>query len=362
MDQRKLFLVAGTRPEVFKLGPIIRELIREKIPFAFCVVTQHGKLLESALTEEQLSPDLELSVNRIDPTLEVFLTQVLYRLKLFYLASKPIAVVVQGDTITAFAAAQVAFFQRIPVIHIEAGVRSGTVEEPFPEEAFRRWIDEIAALKFCPTPHAFRNLEAEGLATNAFVTGNTGIDSAARTLGVDASTYRLLPAPTRERRVLVDLHRRESWPKIPAIVTAIHTLAKEFPEVEFRVVSHPAVALPELPPQTNFKLSEPLSHLQMLKLIQTALFCITDSGGVQEEAAFLGTPALVARNRTDRPESLIAGKALLVGTDPARIAQRARELLLNERIRDSLAGSSTIFGDGTAAKRVVKILKEWLGG
>jgi len=327
-----LAIVMGTRPEVIKLAPVVWELERRGIPYEVWAITPYYfELLDIALRGFGIEPDYWVEVPHPDLSLLSFSRETLGRLELLFKARSPWAVIVQGDTITAWLGAYIAFLRKVPVFHVEAGVRSLNLAEPYPEEALRRWIDEVAEIKFCPTNQTWINLWNERLEHHSYLVGNTGIDA------LKWAREELGPDPDKQFKIEVDLHRREHWSKIPSV----------------------AAGLPSEAP-ANCKFSEPLSYTNFCQLLRESQFCITDSGGVQEEAAYLGIPCLVARDHCDRPESINEGIALQVGSDPREIAKAAERLIRNETLRERMARPSKVFGDGTAARKIGEILEAWM--
>jgi len=344
----------GTRPEVIKLAPVVWELSRRKIPHEVWAVTQHSELLETVLKEFRIEPDYRIEVPRPDPSLLSFSEEALGRLKFLFKARGPWAVIVQGDTVTAWLGAYIAFLRKVPIFHVEAGVRSLCLAEPYPEEALRRWIDEVAEIKFCPTNQTWINLWNEHLEHHSYLVGNTGIDALRWT------REKLSSMPEKPLWIEIDLHRREHWDRIPLITQALFGLARQYPEWRFCFVQHPAVkTYPEEIPE-NCDFLEPQSHFAFQAVLGSSQFCITDSGGVQEEAAYLGIPCLVARDHCDRPESVNEGIAIQVGSDPENITKTAEKLIRNEAWRKKMARPSKVFGDGTAARKIGEILEAWV--
>ena len=349
-----LAILMGTRPEVIKLAPVVWELERRGIPHEVWAVTQHFELLETALKEFRIEPDYRIEVPRPDPSLLSFSEEALGRLKFLFKARGPWAVIVQGDTVTAWLGAYVAFLRKVPVFHVEAGVRSLCLAEPFPEEALRRWIDEVAEIKFCPTNQTWINLWNENLEHHSYLVGNTGIDAL-------RWTWEKIGQPEKlPRLVEVDLHRREHWNKIPQIIEALIELARKYLDWRFVFFLHPAIKFDQEKDSPNCIFFEATNHFVFQMHFGDSEFCITDSGGVQEEAAYLGIPCLVARDHCDRPESINEGIAIQVGSDPENIAKTAEKLIRNEAWRKRMARPSKVFGDGTAARKIGEILEAWV--
>jgi len=349
-----LAIVMGTRPEVIKLAPVVWELERRGIPHEVWVITQHLELLPIGLKEFGIEPDYRIEVPRSDPSLLSFSRQTLGRLELLFKARSPWAVIVQGDTITAWLGAYIAFLRKVPVFHVEAGVRSLNLAEPYPEEALRRWIDEIAEIKFCPTNQTWINLWNEHLEHHSYLVGNTGIDS------LKWTWEKLEEIEKHPRLVEIDLHRREHWGKIPHIIGALTELALRYKDWRFVFFLHPAIKFDRTKDYPGCLFLEPQCHFVFQMHFGASQFCITDSGGVQEEAAYLGIPCLVARDHCDRPESINEGIAIQVGSDPREIVRAAERLIRNEALREKMARPSKVFGDGTAARKIGEILEAWV--
>jgi len=349
-----LAVLMGTRPEVIKLAPVVWELERRGISHEVWAVTQHLELLDIALKEFRIEPDYTVEIPRADPSLLSFSKETLARLELLFKARSPWAVIVQGDTITAWLGAYIAFLRKVPIFHVEAGVRSLNLAEPYPEEALRRWIDEIAEIKFCPTNQTWINLWNERLEHHSYLVGNTGIDALKWTWEKIGECEKL------PRLVEIDLHRREHWDKIPRIIEALVELAQRYPDWRFVFFLHPAIEFNWGKDSPNCIVFEAQGHFIFQMHFGVSQFCITDSGGVQEEAAYLGIPCLVARDHCDRPESINEGIALQVGSDPREIAKAAGRLIRNEALREKMARPSKVFGDGTAARKIGEILEAWV--
>jgi UDP-N-acetylglucosamine 2-epimerase (non-hydrolysing) len=360
----KLLTVLGTRPEAVKLSPVLKTLNDESnVESHICVTGQHRDLTLPVLEFFSLRPDCDLEVMTPQQALNPLTARLVERLDPLLARIAPDRVIVQGDTTTAMAAALAAFHRRIPVAHVEAGLRTYRNAAPFPEEYNRRAIGLIADLHFAPTRNARDNLAAERLDGEVFVTGNSGIDALdlvlarlAREPALAASVDATLPARVGGRRqVLVTAHRRESFgAPFEAICTALAALA-ERKDVEILFPLHPnprlrAAAEQALGTSARIRLLPPLSLPCFVRLLQRARLVLTDSGGVQEEAVALGKEVLVLRDATERPEGIEAGSALRVGTDPTRILHGAQRLLDDSPEPDA---RSQVYGDGRAAARIV---------
>jgi UDP-N-acetylglucosamine 2-epimerase (non-hydrolysing) len=364
----KVLVVFGTRPEAVKLAPVVAALGAHPGFEARVVVTgQHRHLVDPVLDVFGVRPHHALGVGRTTQTLTGITTRVLSGLEPVVEAEHPDVVLVQGDTTTTMAGSLAAFYQRIPVAHLEAGLRTDNRYSPFPEEINRRLTTTVASLHLAPTPAAAANLVAEGVKPDAVVcTGNTVID---------ALQYVLRRAPAggclprgverRGRRVvLVTVHRRESWgTAMEGIGRALATLAED-PGLLVVVPAHPnpvvrQALVPALKGLDNVAVVEPLPYLEFASPLAAADLVLTDSGGIQEEAPSLGKPVLVLRDTTERPEAVAAGTAELVGTDPDRVVARARRLLDDPVAYQAMARATSPYGDGRAVERTVAALS-WL--
>jgi len=356
-----VLLVVGTRPEAIKLAPVVESLNGSaSLRPVLLATSQHRELLRQALAPFGLVPDVDLEVMTDGQSPTAVAARVLERIERPLAEIAPAFVVVQGDTTTALAAAWASFHAGVPVAHVEAGLRSGRVDSPFPEEFNRRGVAVAASLHFAPTERARENLLREGLDPAAvFVVGNTVVDAVARIL---STVPRREPEPGRAT-VLVTLHRRESFgAPLERALGAIRRLALERGDA-VRIVCpvhpNPNVSGPvrkllgDLP---NVEPCDPLDYPGFLEVFSRSRFAISDSGGVQEEAPCVGVPVLVARETTERPEVLESGWGVLVGTDPDRILAESRRLLDDEEAWRARCAGPNPFGDGHAARRVVDVL------
>ena len=369
-ERRDVLVVYGTRPEAIKLAPVIKALHRSPVLRPVVAVTgQHRAILDQVDELFGIRPDLDLEVFAHGQPLGALTTKVLDGVGRVLEHLRPAAVVVQGDTTSTFAAALAAFYARVPVAHVEAGLRTGDLDHPFPEEANRCLTSRIAALHLAPTEAARANLLAEGIAaTSVVTTGNTVIDAlldvVGRRLPVSAEIAEVLDDPRRV--VLVTAHRRESWGQPMAdIGTALAELARR-PDVLIVLPAHPnpvvrADVLPKLIGRENVRIVEPLGYGDFARLLQRADLALSDSGGLQEEAPSVGTPVLILRETTERIEAVQAGTAKLVGTDPATIVAEAARLLDDPRAYAAMARVANPFGDGRASERVVAAVAALLG-
>lgn len=358
--------VFGTRPEAIKLAPVIRELRRLSKRFRVVVLAtgQHRQMLDQVLRLFGIRPDHDLDVMRPGQSLGEVMVRMLSGIERVLAAERPDVVLVQGDASSAFAGALAAYYQRIPVGHVEAGLRTGDKYAPFPEEGNRRFISAVADWHFAPTREARANLRAESVpARRIFVTGNTVID-ALQFVRQNRARCRLPVRLNPARRlILVTGHRRENFgPAFQSICRGIALIVERNPDVEvvYPVHLNPNVRGPVLGllgGRERLHLLEPLEYLPFVRLMERSHFMLTDSGGIQEEAPALGKPVLVMRDRTERPEAVSAGTARLVGTGATRLVREAERLLRSPELYRRMARARNPFGDGTAAPRIVAILR-----
>jgi UDP-N-acetylglucosamine 2-epimerase (non-hydrolysing) len=377
---RRVSAVFGTRPEAIKLAPVILALRRE--PWCechVCVTGQHRQMLDQVLEVFGITPGTDLNLMQPNQTLGGLTSRAMESLDSHFGAAKPDLVLVQGDTTTVFCAALAAFYHKIPLGHVEAGLRTGNLQSPWPEEANRVLTTRLATLHFAPTENNRQNLLREGVSDNRiFVTGNTVIDA----LFLAVEKVRQCPPPIPQLPgggldflqdapvVLITGHRRENFGKgLENICQAIAELARSFPNTHFIYPVHlnPNVREPVLrilgstnSTLGNVHLIEPLSYLPFVALMDRATLILTDSGGVQEEAPSLGKPVLVMRDTTERPEAVSLGTMQLVGTDPQRIVTESARLLTNQSLRNGMAQVANPYGDGQAAGRITRACREFL--
>lgn len=353
---RRVLVVLGTRPEAVKLAPVVRALRRRRVPTTVLSTGQHRELLADALGTLGLRCDADLGLMRPGQDHLRLAAGVVGGLGPHLARLKPALALVQGDTTTAAAAALACRLAGVPVAHVEAGLRSFDLDNPFPEEGNRVLVDHLSSLRFAPTRGALANLRREGLSRGSSVTGNTA---------VDAVRWAAARAPRGEEGcVLATLHRRESFGRpLAGMLGALRRLAGRRPErVVFLVHPNPAVrrAAARLRPHPRLELRPPLPYLDFVGLLAGCRLLVTDSGGLQEEAAALGRPVLVARERTERPELLAAGGGLLVGRDPARLLRAAERVLGDARLWRRMARAKNPFGDGRAGERIAAALARFL--
>ena len=369
-----VLLAFGTRPEAIKLAPLHHELIRrsDRLRSLCCVTGQHRHILDPVLEIFGIDPDYDLNILSEDQTLFDVTTRSLEGVRDVLVKEKPDLVVVQGDTTSAFAAALAAFYLKIPVAHVEAGLRSFDRFQPFPEEINRTLISHVADLNFCPTGRAADNLLHEGIPSDSIhVTGNTVIDAllyAVKTLedGRGAADYVRELALPPGHMILVTGHRRENFGEgLRDLSLSLVDLVESRPDVNvvYSVHPNPNVRGPVesiLGSHERTRIIPPPDYFRFVALMKEAFFIITDSGGIQEEAPSLKKPVLVARNVSERPEAIEAGTAILVGTDRERIVRESHRLLSDPEHYRSMTARENPFGDGHSAKRIADIIEEFL--
>lgn len=371
MDKTRVMTVLGTRPEAIKLAPIIQLFNTDSRFVSTLVVTaQHREMLDQVLSLFQLTPDEDLNLMTEDQSLARLTANIFTHLDPLLEKYQPEWVVVQGDTTTAMSAALAAYYRRIKVAHVEAGLRTWDKWQPFPEEVNRRIIGDIADLQFAPTDWAYNNLIQDGVPKEVLkVTGNTIIDA--------LNQVTALPMPDEikgllsqkqilsgeKQLVMVTAHRRENFGQpIRDICQALKELSAEFAdkiEIIYPVHLNPNIQQPVhelLGGIANITLLPPLEYLPLVHLLKSARLILTDSGGIQEEATGLGKPCLVLREVTERPEGVEAGVLRLVGTNPEKILAEAQKMLQDQESYKKIAHASNPYGDGFAAGRIVTII------
>jgi UDP-N-acetylglucosamine 2-epimerase (non-hydrolysing) len=362
--------MVGTRPEVIKMAPVVRELERRSGVFEPLLVTtaQHRELLDQTLASFRLETRSDLALMTPDQRLPTFTGRAVPAVAELLDELAPEAVLIHGDTTSAFATALAAFYKGLLVGHVEAGLRSNQRESPFPEEMNRRLIGNLAELHFAPTTRARDNLLREGVdGGSIWVTGNTVVDALLEFRPDSAFDDSRLEALTGQRRLLVvTAHRRETLgAPLAAICQALREITRRFADTRVVFPVHPNphvrdVVRRELSDNASIALIEPVSYGDCLRLVHRSCLILTDSGGLQEEAPSLGKPVLVLRDTTERPELLEAGGGVLVGTDPRRIVRAASRLLRSPAAYERMASAPNPFGDGRAAVRIVDVLERRL--
>jgi UDP-N-acetylglucosamine 2-epimerase (non-hydrolysing) len=367
---RTVMAVYGTRPEAIKMAPVLQELERSRWLRPVVAVTgQHRDMLDQVHRLFGVVPDHDLDIIQPRQSLEGITSRVLLGLKPLMEQERPDAVLVQGDTTTCFAAALSAFYQQVPVVHLEAGLRTDDRYNPFPEELNRRLATQLASLHLAPTSTSRANLLRDGVAPETVVTtGNTVIDALLNVVKSRRTSLRTELEMLKDRRVvLVTAHRRESWGEpMRRSARALARLSDRFPDVCFLLPAHlnPVVRealLPVLRGQPNVVVTDPLDYGDFAAVMGLAELILTDSGGVQEEGPSLGKPVLVMRETTERPEAVTAGTVRLVGTDEDVIVDEVTRLLTDEAAYHRMARAVNPYGDGRAAARCVRAIEHHFG-
>lgn len=381
---KRIMLVFGTRPEAIKMCPLVKEF--QKFPEEFetivCVSGQHREMLDQVLKIFEVKPDYDLNIMKQGQDLYDVTARVLMGMRDVLKEVKPDVVLVHGDTTTSTAAALAAFYQQIPVGHVEAGLRTHNIYSPWPEELNRQITGRIATYDFAPTPLSEKNLLEEKARGQIFVTGNTVIDAlhmvvdklktdkalAEEQINVLKNAgYDVSRLDNGKKLVLITGHRRENFGDgFISMVTAMKDLSEKYPDVDFVYPMHlnPNVRKPihevfgeDLSAFKNFFFIEPLQYLEFVYLMEKSTVVLTDSGGIQEEAPGLGKPVLVMRNTTERPEALDAGTVKLVGTDYDLIMSEVTHLLEEQAYYDQMSHAVNPYGDGHACKRIVENIR-----
>ncbi|MDJ0579217.1 UDP-N-acetylglucosamine 2-epimerase (non-hydrolyzing) [Crocosphaera sp.] len=363
----KVCITLGTRPEAIKLAPVIQKFRNSEAFDTHVILTgQHKEMVEQVMQLFEITADEDLNIMQPKQTLTDITYRSLQGLEGIFKRIQPHCVIVQGDTTTAFAATLAAFYQQIPIGHVEAGLRTDNIYNPYPEEANRRLISQLAQLHFAPTRLAVENLGRSGVTGEVHLTGNTVIDALLTVAdkqpncdveGLDWNQYRVL---------LATVHRRENWGKpLEDILKGFHLILDKFPDTALLLPMHrnPTVREPikeSLGNHPRVFLTEPLDYGELVGAIQRCDLLLTDSGGLQEEAPSLGKPVLVLRETTERPEAVDAGTAKLVGTNYQNIVSNSSELLSNKVAYEKMANAVNPFGDGKASDRILENVQRYL--
>ena len=380
---KKIMLVFGTRPEAIKMCPLVKEFQKHTDAFetVVCVTGQHREMLDQVLEIFEVKPDFDLNIMKQGQDLTDVTARVLTGMRDVFSQCRPDVVLVHGDTTTSTAAALAAFYQQIPVGHIEAGLRTHNIYSPWPEEMNRQITGRIATYNFSPTPLSETNLQAEKVHGNIYVTGNTVIDALHLVVNklkndkelaqeqeavLSEAGYDVKRLSGGRKLVLITGHRRENFGDgFIRMVTAIRDLKNKYPDVDFVYPMHlnPNVRRPihevfgeDLSGLGNMFFIEPLQYLEFVYLMEKSTIVLTDSGGIQEEAPGLGKPVLVMRDTTERPEALSSGTVHLVGTDYDKITSEVSTLLEDEQAYAKMSKAVNPYGDGKACDRIVRIL------
>ena len=356
----KVMVIFGTRPEAIKVAPIIKELEkREETEPIVCVTAQHREMLDQVLEYMNIKPDYDLNIMKQGQTLSEITTKALTGLEDVIKQAKPDIVLVQGDTTTTFAGALAAFYNMVPIGHIEAGLRTYEKYSPFPEEMNRQMVSRLADFNFAPTEVSKQNLIKEGKDEKSiYVTGNTAIDALKLTVKEQVEKNE------NEKIILLTVHRRENiGENMENIFRAIKKIAQEYQNIKiiYPIHKNPKVrqiANKILKDQENIQIIEPLEVIEFHNLLNKSYLILTDSGGIQEEAPSLGKPVLVLRDTTERPEGIKAGTLKLVGTDEKNIYEETKNLIENKEEYEKMSKASNPYGDGFASQKIVDIIIE----
>lgn len=373
--KKKVLLVFGTRPEAIKMAPLALKLKEQMVDFEVkvCVTGQHRQMLDQVLELFNLTPDFDLNLMKPGQTLSDITSGVLKGLEQVFVEWTPDVVLVHGDTATTFAASLAAYYHKIAVGHVEAGLRTGDIYSPWPEEANRKLTGALTTYHFAPTQSSYNNLVKENIAPNSItITGNTVIDALLTVKSKVETDQEIINQfeqqfdflDSAKKLILVTGHRRENFGQgFLNICTALANIAKQYPDVQivYPVHLNPNVQKPVnelLSGISNIHLIAPQDYLPFVYLMNRSYLILTDSGGIQEEAPSLGKPVLVMRDTTERPEAVDAGTVKLVGTDAALIQQSVIELLENSSLYQTMAAAHNPYGDGTACQQIINALKK----
>ncbi len=363
----RVCITVGTRPEAIKMAPVIQAFKRSTQFETQVVLTgQHREMVDQVMRLFDIKADYDLAIMQPKQSLTDITCNALRGLEELFQTLKPAIVLVQGDTTTALAAAMAAFYQKIPVGHVEAGLRTEDIFNPFPEEANRRLVSQVSQLHFAPTSLSVDNLKRSGVLGEIHQTGNTVIDALLQV--ADRNPTCNIPGLdwSRSRVILATVHRRENWgAPLTDIANGFLKVLDAYPDTALLLPLHrnptvrePLTALLGAHPRVF--LCEPLDYAELVGAMKRSYLLLTDSGGIQEEAPSLGKPALVLRENTERPEAMMAGTAKLIGTDSDRILAEAGKLLSDAAAYQEMACAISPFGDGQASNRIVKLVAEYL--
>lgn len=366
---KKVLFLFGTRPEAIKLAPLISVFKNsKKFSVKVCVTAQHREMLDQVLSFFEIKPDYDLNIMSPGQTLPTLTAALIQKITDEVLLKESFDYVfVQGDTSTVMAGSVAAYYQKISVVHIEAGLRSGNIYSPFPEEMNRILTSKISEFHFCPTPTSQQNLKAEGITKKVYVVGNTVIDALlegikkVESMNQDLFFKHFPTVDFSKKIILLTCHRRESFGEpFKDICKAVNEIAAAYPDME---IVYPVHLNPNIKEnahkyltQPNIKLITPLDYPYLIWLLNKSYLVLTDSGGIQEEAPSLGKPVLVLREVTERMEGVDAGTAKLVGTDTQKIVAETKKLMDDKAYYASVANSVNPYGDGTTSKKILELL------
>ncbi len=362
----KIAVIFGTRPEAIKLAPVILGLTQAPEFEVDVVLTgQHREMVDQVLQLFHIQPDVDLNIMQATQSLTDIALRTLTGLEPYLKQAHPDMVLVQGDTASAFLAALAAFYQQIPIGHVEAGLRTDDLFNPYPEEANRRLISQIASLHFAPTPLTLTNLKQSQVTGQLYMTGNTVIDALLQVASQDRPCAIAGLEWFHYRVLLATVHRRENWgDPLVSIAQAFLAILEHCPDTALLLPLHPNPRVREplqayLGSHPRIFLTEPLDYVTLVEAMKRCTLILSDSGGIQEEAPSLGKPVLILRTTTERQEAVEAGTARLVGTETEGIVQAALSLLQDPDQYQQMALATNPFGDGQATQRIVAALKQW---
>ncbi|MBS2009205.1 MAG: UDP-N-acetylglucosamine 2-epimerase (non-hydrolyzing) [Cyanobacteria bacterium SZAS TMP-1] len=369
--KKRVMCVFGTRPEAVKLAPVVHALKRSKtLEPVVAITAQHREMLDQMMRWFDVKADYDLDLMRHGQTLAELTSRVVTGVDALLTKDRPDLLLVQGDTVTVMSAALAAFYQKVPVGHVEAGLRTNDRYNPFPEEMSRRQTGKLANLHFAPTPLAVENLQREGITENVYMTGNTVIDALLDTSSrlkddyIDRSLFGQADFD-KYKVLLVTAHRRENWGQgMDEIARALRQIVDRFPDVQvlYPIHKNPVVREsmePVFEGHDRLITVEPLDYVPFVYAMRKCHFILTDSGGVQEEAPALGKPVLVMRTNTERPEAVAAGAARLVGVSQSTIFAGAEQLMTSPDSFKAMSTAVNPFGDGHAADRIVSAIEDY---
>jgi UDP-N-acetylglucosamine 2-epimerase (non-hydrolysing) len=367
---KKILIAFGTRPEAIKMVPLILSLqANKKFIVKVCVTGQHREMLDQVLNQFNINPDFDLNIMKPGQNLNLVTSNILIGMKEVFDKFLPNIVLVHGDTATTFAVSLAAYYEKVDIGHVEAGLRTGDMYSPWPEEGNRRLTSALAKYHFAPTINSKENLISEGISdSNIYITGNTVIDTLRlvleRNKNSETCNIALKNIDLSKKIILVTMHRRENFGLgFENICMALKEIAFEFPDTEIICPVHlnPNVREPVkriIANINNIHLIEPLGYESFVELLSLSYFVLTDSGGIQEEAPGLGKPVLVMRDTTERPEAVIAGTVKLIGSDKSHIILNVKELLLDMTLYKKMSEANNPYGDGYAAQKILQILEQ----
>jgi len=369
----RILCVFGTRPEAIKFAPLIHELKRHEAEFEVitCITAQHRSMLDQVLAFFDIHAEYDLNVMGPNQSLFDIVAKVMPGMETVIERAKPDLIIIQGDTTTAFLGALAGYYKKVPIAHLEAGLRSGSKYAPWPEELNRVMASHLCDLHFAPTPQAEKNLQTENIHDNIYITGNTVIDALHLTLTLIKERESSIAATFEridfsKKIILLTAHRRESFgAPFENLCAAVQQIARTHPDIQviYPVHLNPNVREPvfsALSGHDNIALIDPVDYPTMVWLLNKSYLVLTDSGGIQEEAPALGKPVLVLRDVTERQEGVDAGNAILVGTDKTRIVDNVEMLLMDESKYHSMSTAINPYGDGTASRQITQVLLKYL--